>query len=294
MRIKLDLLDDNPWQPRVSMDPESLQELADDIDLIGLLSVPLARPSPEQEGRHQLAFAHRRVAACRLLRDQDRWGEIIDVDVEYLTDEKMALIALSENQQRKDLTQSEVARARKRAIDETGLTIQALADQLGIDRATLSNTLRVLTLPQVVLEHVESGDLRIGVAREFLALQHDGHVHLEDMKDVVCIITSVYGRRGAPDWSRRHVRQRIYERVAYNEKEWRPLGPKPQHTVGEANKEATFDIEAFKADFPDSLHHPRRFQDRGCQLGGENHLRRVPPVDLSGQGVEPPAVPGHP
>ena len=175
--------------------------------------------------------------------------------MEDLTDEKMALIALSENQQRKQLTRIEVVRAHQKAIKDTELTIQTLADKTGVDRATLSNNLRVLDLPGFVLKHVESGDLSMSSAREFLVLQHDDHAHIDDMKDIVRIISSFYGRRGIPDWSRRHVRERIYLRVAYNEQDWRPLGPKSDaHTVGGANKEATFDVEAFRAEFAGSVH----------------------------------------
>ena len=250
-QVALDLLDDNPWQPRFTMDQEDLQQLADDILDLGLLQVPLARPSPTHPGRYHLAFGHRRVAACRLLRQQGKWGDVIDVEVEDLSDERMVLIALSENQQRKELTQIEVVRAQQKAIKDTDLTTQALADKIGIDRATLANSLRVLDLPDFVLEHVESGDLKMGSAREFLVLQHGDHAHVDDMREIVRSISSFYGRRGIPDWSRRHVRERIYLRVAYNEKEWRPLGPKPAHTVGGANKEATFDVETFRAEFPD-------------------------------------------
>ena len=67
-------------------------------------------------------------------------------------------------------------------------------------------------------------------------------------------ISSFYGRRGIPDWTRRHVREQIYLRVAYNEQDWRPLGPKPARTGGGANKQATFDIDAFRAEYPDSIH----------------------------------------
>ena len=251
--IALDILDDNPWQPRAKMDQGGLQDLADDIHDLGLLQVPLVRPSVD--GRFELAFGHRRVAACRLLFQQEKWGHFIDVDIEDLTDEKMALIALSENVQRQQLTQIEVVRAHKRAIDDTELTIQALADKIGVNRATLSNNLRVLDLPGFVLEHVESGDMSMSSAREFLALQHDDHAHIDDMQDIVRSISRFYGRRGIPDWSRRHVRERIYLHLAYNEKDWRPLGPKPAaHTVGGANKEATFDVEAFRAAFPNNVH----------------------------------------
>ena len=224
-QVTLNLLEDNPWQPRQDMDQESLQQLADDIHLLGLLQVPLARPSPTHVGRYQLAFGHRRVAALRLLREQVKWPDHIELDVEGLSDEKMAVIALSENVQRRQLTSIEVVRAHKRAIDETTLSIQALAEQIGVDRSTLSNNLRVLSLPGFVLEHVESGALSLSVAREFLVLQHGDHAHENDMEAVVRVIRGTYGRRGAPDWSRRHVREQIYLRVAYNEKDWRPLGP---------------------------------------------------------------------
>ena len=198
-RIALDVIDDNPWQPREARDPDSLEELADSIRQIGLLQTPLARPAAD--GRFELAFGYRRIAAVRLLQQREEWGDYVDLDIEDLTDERMAVIALSENVQRKQLISIEVVRAHRRAIDETKLTIQALADQIGMSRPNLSNNLRVLELPDFILEHVESGDLSLSVAREFLVLQHDGHAHLEDMQSVVRSISRVFGSRGAPDWT---------------------------------------------------------------------------------------------
>ena len=159
-----------------------------------------------------------------------------------------------ENEQRQQLSQIEVARAHRRAIDETSLTVAALAEQLGVARPTLSNNLRVLELPEAVLQYVESGELKITVAREFLALQHGGHSHVEDMERVIGYIVNTWGRQGAPDWSRRHVRQQIYQRVAHNEENWRPLGPKPKYAEGGANREATFDVEMFAAERQETLH----------------------------------------
>ena len=78
------------------------------------------------------------------------------MDVAGISDEGMAVLALTENERRKELSQIEVVRAHYKAIDETALTIQTLADQFGIDRSTLSNHLRVLDLPDFVLQHVES------------------------------------------------------------------------------------------------------------------------------------------
>ena len=63
-QIDLALIDDNPWQPRVAMDPEEVEELADSIAALGLLQAPLARRDTIRD-RYQLAFGHRRVAAAR-------------------------------------------------------------------------------------------------------------------------------------------------------------------------------------------------------------------------------------
>ena len=251
--IDLELIDDNPWQPRGAIiEDEGLRELADSIHEIGLLQAPLGRRT--EVGRVQSAFGHRRTAACRLLHAEGKAGPQIEMDVAELTDEQMAIMALTENERRKQLTQIEVLRAHKRAIDETSLTVQDLADRLGLDRSTVSNNLRVLELPDFVLEHVESGALRISAARDFLVLQNGGHAHTKDMGDVVTQITRTWGDRGAPDWSRRHVRQLICKRVSFNETDFRPLGPRPRHFEGGAAREAAFDIDAFSAAHQGALH----------------------------------------
>ena len=264
--IELNLIDDNPWQPRTEIEPEALQQLADSIEQLGLLQAPLARHHPEVSGRYQLAFGHRRVAAVRLLRENGKWPVYISMDVGGISDEQMALLALTENQERKQLTQIEVLRAQKRAIDETELSIQDLAEKLGIGRSTLSNNLRVLELPGCVLEHVEQGDLTVGVAKEFLVLQSPTHAHIEDMRTVVRRIASVApdgsvdlrpdnNRDRAPaDWRRRTVRRIISEAVSYNEKDWRPIGASTGYRTGGGHKAATFDVDAFAHEYADALH----------------------------------------
>ena len=155
------------------MDPDALESLAENIHQLGLLQAPLLRRS--SGGRFQAAFGHRRIAALKLLNRQGR-GRIVTSKwtwptADYLTDARMALMALSENEIRQDLTQIEVLRAHRKAIDETDLTVASLAEELGIARPTLANNLRVLDLPDFLLEHVESGDLKINVAKEFLVLR---------------------------------------------------------------------------------------------------------------------------
>ena len=255
-QVDLELIDDNPWQPRQVIDPDALDELAESIHQLGLMQSPRGRRSPDVSDRIQTAFGHRRVAACRLLYQQGRGERYIDMDVADLTDEQMAVMALTENESRKQLSQIEVVRAHKRAIDETSLSIQALADKLGMNRPTLSNNLRVLELPDFILQHVESGDLRITVAREFLVLQNADHAHTEDMQGIVDGIVNppYYARKGLPDWRRSNVRRAISERVAYNETDYRPLGPQTGYGTAGGAREATFDVDTFATERPDALH----------------------------------------
>ena len=251
-RIELNQIVDNPWQPRLAIDDQSADEMADSISELGLLQAPLGRRSPEDPKLIQLAHGHRRIAGVRRLRERVQWESHIDMDLEDLTDERMALIALAENQERRQLTQIEVLRAQQKAIEETELTETGLAEQLKIGRSTLSNNLRVLKLPDDVLQHVESGALTVGVAKEFLVLQSPTHAHVADMRAVVGRIVR---RDGAPpDWRRRTVRKMISEAVSYNEKDWRPIGAPTSHKTGGGHKVATFDTDAFAHEFADSLH----------------------------------------
>ena len=246
--IDLDLIDDNPWQPRVAMDPDALETLAENIHQLGLLQAPLLRPS--SGGRFQAAFGHRRIAALKLLHQQGRGQLSVEMDVadtDYLTDSRMALMALSENEVRQDLSQIEVLRAHRKAIAETDLTVTSLADELGIARPTLANNLRVLDLPDFLLEHVETGDLRINVAKEFLVLRSPTHEHTEDMLEVLRRVVG-FGY-SPPDWRRKNVRKLISERVSYNEADWRPLGPPTRHTTQGGRREAGFDVDEFEFEF---------------------------------------------
>ena len=187
MQVELDLIDDNPFQPRLSYDEQGIRELALNIARVGLLSIPRARPAAS---RFQAALGHRRIRAVRLLWQWAReilagqegspkglidaddravlaWHsrqlggprEWMYLDVGEMTDEEMAVVALSENEQRKDLTDLERVRAYRKAIDGTELSISGLAGRVGVNRSTMSNYLRLLHLPDFILEHVESGDL---------------------------------------------------------------------------------------------------------------------------------------
>lgn len=255
--VRLDSIADNPWQPRRAMDPVALAALADSIDQLGVISTPLGRFM--DDGIVQLAYGHRRVEAVRLLHQQERWEAEMDVDVAVLSDEQMAMAALAENEVREKLTPIEVARAHKKIIDDGLLTLTELATAVGADKSTISNHLRVLDLPAFVLAHVDSGEMGISVAREFLALQSDDHCHNEDMLAVIkgaIGYQSEYHYTTPPDWTRTHIRLLISRRVQLHpDRHYRPLGPQTPISQGEGSKDASFDVAAFVADVGRSRTH---------------------------------------
>ena len=118
---------------------------------------PLTRPSPTEDGFYEMAFGHSRVASLRQLHSQKKWPATVTVKVADLSDEAMAYSALSENRARKDLTPLEELTAWGKALEIESLTIQALADRVGVDRSTMSKNLAILGLPDVVLQHVAMG-----------------------------------------------------------------------------------------------------------------------------------------
>ena len=259
--VKSELITHNPWQPRQVINPDELLDLAENIATQGLLQPPLGRR--QEKDAVQLAFGHRRLEAIRLLIERNRWdGDTIPVTIRELTDSEMVLFALTENSKRKDLTPLEEYRSYARAIEEVdGLTIQSMADAIGVDRSTLSNNLRILQLPQVVLERVESGEMAARAAREFLALMNDDHCHEREMDWVIKTIASTSGMSGAPDWRTAHVRRELRAQCARFEKEWRPLEGRdndPVDSIGYGHsgseREPTFDTEAFVKENPAQAH----------------------------------------
>lgn len=257
--VALDRIDPNPWQPRTNMDPQYISELAEDIYTVGLLHDPMVRPAGDGV-RYQLAHGHSRVAAVRLLHESDRWGSSILVKVDNLSDDQMAYIALSENRARKNLTTIEEISAWAKAVrDIDAITIQSLADRVGIDRGVMSRYIDVLDLPKSVLELVDSGAMSLRAAREFLALRNTDHCHADHIELVLKDLSGQGYQNNPPDYRTKTVRKAIRGvatgRHAYGwvngleeaSRTWRPLNPKSKHH----NRTISFDVEAFKAAFPD-------------------------------------------
>src|SRR5438046_3755872 len=153
----------NPEQPRRHFDDEALSLLADSIRRHGLLQPLVAR---RIAGRYELIAGERRLRAAR------RAGlERVPVIVREARAEDRLELALIENVQRENLTPLEEAEAYRHLIDERGLRQDELAERVGKSRPAITNTLRLLGLPDAVKAQLESGELTAGHARAVLAIE---------------------------------------------------------------------------------------------------------------------------
>jgi len=161
--IPLSALDPNPRQPREAFDEVALDELAASIREVGLLQPIVVRPGAP--GRYEIIAGERRYRAAA------RAGlEEIPAVVRRTGDEAMLTEALVENIHRSDLNPIEEALAYQQLLDDFGMTHDALAAKLAKSRSTITNTLRLLTLPPRLQEQVAAGLLSAGHARALLGL----------------------------------------------------------------------------------------------------------------------------
>ena len=162
--VPLSLIDANPAQPRTTIRPEALEQLARSIQESGVVQPILVRPTAN--GRFQIVVGERRFRAAQKLG-----LSTIPAVVRTVADNRILEFALVENIQREELTPIEEAMALRRLQDELGLTQEALAGKVGRDRATVANTLRLLRLPAEVREELQRGTLSAGHARALLPIE---------------------------------------------------------------------------------------------------------------------------
>lgn len=190
----------NRFQPRrVFAEPELL-ELEASIRASGLLQ-PITVRTRAGEGGWELVAGERRLRAAGRLG----WTEIPAI-VRDFDDRAMLTLALVENLQRTDLNALEEAEGYQRLIEEFELTQQQVADAVGKDRTTITNLLRVLTLPPAVRQMVERGHITAGHARALLAvkdprkqteLANEAVAHQLSVRDVESRARQIAGERGA-------------------------------------------------------------------------------------------------
>lgn len=161
--ISIELIEPNPYQTRQKIREESLAELAESIRASGVVQPVVLRPTAN--GRYQLVAGERRWLASK------RAGKItIPAVVRQISHEQALEITIIENLQREDLNPMEQARAFERLSREFSLTQEQIAQRTGKDRASVANFVRLLKLPQIAQEALESGELSFGHGKVLLAL----------------------------------------------------------------------------------------------------------------------------
>ena len=161
--VALSPLDPNPFQPRTTMAPARLEELAGSIRESGMVQPILVRRAGS---RYQIIAGERRFRAAQKLG-----LATVPVVVRDVADDQLLELALVENIQREELGPLEEAQAFHRLQEEFHLTQEQVARKVGRDRSTVANTLRLLRLAKEVKELLAAGRLEAGHARALLAVE---------------------------------------------------------------------------------------------------------------------------
>ena len=156
--LKISEIEPNRSQPRRDFDENSLSDLAQSISQHGLLQPLLVRPLPI--GGYQIVAGERRYRACRMAGLTE-----VPVTIRELSDTETMELALIENLQREDLSPIEEALGYKALIDEHGFSQEEVATSVGKSRPAIANSLRILKLPDSVLEYVKQDKISSSISR---------------------------------------------------------------------------------------------------------------------------------
>lgn len=161
--VRLTEVEPNPAQPRKTFETEPLEALAESIAQHGIIQPIVVRP---KDGMYMIVTGERRWRAARMAGLSEVPVIIIEAD-----DRKAAELALVENLQRKDLNPVEEAQAYADLIEEYSYTQEEIAKKVGRSRSSVTNALRLLDLPEAVLEKLACGELAEGHAKVLLGIK---------------------------------------------------------------------------------------------------------------------------
>lgn len=164
--LKISEIEPNRSQPRKDFDEKALGELAESISKHGLLQPLLVRPLTL--GGYQIVAGERRYRACRMAGITE-----VPVIIRELSDVETMEIALIENLQREDLTPIEEALGYQSLIEEHNFSQEEVAQSVGKSRPAIANALRLLKLPQSILDLLSEGKISAGHARALLTLDDE-------------------------------------------------------------------------------------------------------------------------
>lgn len=163
MRVPIETVRPNPDQPRRVFLQEDLDSLAESIREKGVLQPLIVRRDPENAEMYQIVAGERRWRASQMVQQHD-----IPVLVRELSDTESLEVAIIENIQRADLNPVEEAQGYRQLMDRFGHTQERLAQALGKSRSHIANMLRLMSLPQDVLDFLAAGKLTTGHARALI------------------------------------------------------------------------------------------------------------------------------
>ena len=169
MMLRLSSIEPNKDQPRKQFDEDALMELADSIRQHGVIQPLLVRPL--DNGMYQLVAGERRWRASRMAGLME-----VPVVIRDLSDHEAMEIALIENLQRKDLNVIEEALGYQQLMDKYDMTQEKVAERVGKSRPAVANALRLLNLPEQVIDMVKAGEVTAGHARALLKLDDEGEI----------------------------------------------------------------------------------------------------------------------
>ena len=165
VKIALDEIRPNPYQPRKTFDQAALQDLSNSIKEHGVFNPVLVRKSVVG---YELIAGERRLRASKLAKMNDIPAIIVDFN-----DTQMMEISILENIQREDLSPLEEAKAYQQLIEKLNYTQEKLAERIGKSRPYITNSLRLLKLPLSVQDLLNTGKLTNGHARALLAIEDE-------------------------------------------------------------------------------------------------------------------------
>ena len=164
LRIPMDMIEPNPFQPRMTFGQDALEELAESIRTLGLIQPITVRR--KSDGRYQIISGERRFRACQI-----SGMDMIPAYIRDANDQGMLEMAIVENIQRENLDPIEVAMSYQRLIEECNLTQEQMAFRVGKKRASVTNFLRLLKLPAKIQHDLKVGLLSVGHAKVLLGVE---------------------------------------------------------------------------------------------------------------------------
>ena len=164
-------LQPNKYQPRSKFDESKLDELSNSIKENGVIQPIAVRPNKYEEGKYEIVAGER-----RWLASQRAGLNEVPVVIFNIDDQKSLEIAILENVQRQDLNIIEEARGYQRLVKEFGYDHDKISKIMAKSRSHISNTLRLLSLPEDVINLIEEGNLTAGQARPLVGMSNASEI----------------------------------------------------------------------------------------------------------------------